>query len=106
MHKLEFDKGGGPNEKVLLSHDGKMKMYLVPDEVADNLKIQMDFGGLINDPTFKIRVTTTSGEIAYIAQDFIDYLMTLFSTQNYWLGKWIYDYEIPKEYKDIPWFNF
>lgn len=25
-------------KKVLLSHDGKMKMYLVPDEVADNLK--------------------------------------------------------------------
>ena len=26
-------------KKVLLSHDGKMKMYLVPGEVADYLKI-------------------------------------------------------------------
>ena len=25
-------------KKVLLSHDGKMKMYLVPDDVADNLQ--------------------------------------------------------------------
>lgn len=25
-------------KNVLLSHDGKMKMYLVPDDVANNLK--------------------------------------------------------------------
>ena len=30
-------------KKVLLSHDGKMKMYLVPDDVADNLKILYGF---------------------------------------------------------------
>ena len=40
-------------KKVLCSHDGKMKMYLVPDDVADNLqKYCMDFGfdWLLNDP--------------------------------------------------------
>ena len=67
-------------KKVLLSHDGKMKMYLVPDEVADNLKDYcMSFAcdWIMNDPNAqKLRVITPSGIIGYIfgAQDFIDYL--------------------------------
>lgn len=102
-------------KKVLLSHDGKMKMYLVPDDVADNLeKYCMDFGfdWIINDPNAqKLRVTTPSGEHGYMfgAQDFIDYLNDfIFPNQKSTLvGEMgFYDYEIPEEYKDIPWFNF
>ncbi len=102
-------------KKVLLSHDGKMKMYLVPDDVADNLKKYcMDFGfdWILNDPNAqKLRVPTPSGELGYMfgAQDFIDYLNDfIFPNQKSTLvGEMdFYDYEIPEEYKDIPWFNF
>ena len=102
-------------KKVLLSHDGKMKMYLVPDEVADNLKeycMHFGFDWLMNDPNAqKLRVITPSGIIGYIfgAQDFIDYLNDfIFPNQKSILvGEMnFYDYEIPEEYKDIPWFNF
>ena len=102
-------------KKVLLSHDGKMKMYLVPDDVADNLrKYCMDFAfdWIMNDPNAqKLRVTTPSGKIGYMfgAQDFIDYLNDLiFPTQkSIPVGEMdFYDYEIPNEYNDIPWFNF
>ena len=102
-------------KKVLLSHDGKMKMYLVPHEVADNLKeycIHFGFDWLVNDPNAqKLRVITPSGIIGYIfgAQDFIDYLNDfIFPNQKSTLvGEMdFYDYEIPEEYKDIPWFNF
>ena len=40
-------------KKVLLSHDGKMKMYLVPDDVADNLQeycMYFGFEWILNDP--------------------------------------------------------
>ena len=97
-------------KKVLLSHDGKMKMYLVPDEVADNLKeycMHFGFDWLMNDPNAqKLRVITPSGIIGYIfgAQDFIDYLNDfIFPNQKSTLvGEMdFYDYEIPEEYKDI-----
>ena len=102
-------------KKVLLSHDGKMKMYLVPDDVADNLyKYCMHFGfeWLMNDPNAKkLQVTMPNGEIGYFfgAQDFIDYLNDyVFPDQKSILVEEMdfYDYEIPGEYKDIPWFNF
>lgn len=102
-------------KKGLLSDDGKMKMYLVPDDVADNLqKYCMDFGfdWLLNDPhAQKFRVTTPSGKIGYMfdAQDFIDYLNDFIfpSQKSMLIGEMdFYDYEISKEYKDIPWFNF
>ena len=102
-------------KKILLSHDDKMKMYLVPDEVAENLKKYcMDFGfdWILNDPNAqKLRVITPSGEIGYMfgAQDFIDYLndhvfpdrkSTMIAQMDF------YDYEIPEEYKEYPNFNF
>ena len=97
-------------KRVLLSHDGKMKMYLVPDVVADNLKeycIHFGFDWLMNDPNAqKLRVTMTNGEIGYFfgAQDFIDYLNDfIFPDQKSTLVGEMHFYE---EYKDIPWFNF
>jgi len=74
----------------------------------------MDFGfdWLMNDPNSqKLRVTTSSGEIGYMfgAQDFIDYLNDfIFPNQKSILVSEMdfYDYEIPEEYRDIPWFNF
>lgn len=102
-------------KKVLLSHDGKMKMYLVPDEVADNLKeycMRFGFDWIMNDPNAqKLHIITPSGTIGYMfgAQDFIDYLNDfIFPNQKSTLvGEMdFYDYEIPEEYKGIPWFNF
>ena len=102
-------------KKVLLSHDGKMKMYLVPDDVADNLKKYcMDFSWdwILNDPNAqKLRVSMPNGEIGYIfgAQDFIDYLNDFIfpNKKSTLVGEMdFYDYEIPEEYNDIPWFNF
>ena len=115
LDKLDLTKECDCMKKVLLSHDGKMKMYLVPDDVADNLKKYcMDFGfdWILNDPNAqKLRVTTPSGEIGYMfgAQDFIDYLNDfIFPDQKSELIAEMdfYDYEIPEEYNDIPWFNF
>lgn len=102
-------------KKILLSHDGKMKLYLVPDIVADNLKqycMDFAFNWLLNDANAqKLRVTTPNGEIGYMfgAQDFIDYLNDfIFTNQKSTLicETDFYDYEIPEEYNDIPWFNF
>ena len=52
-----------------------------------------------------------AGEVGYMfgAQDFIDYLNDfIFPSQKATLivEMDFYDYEIPEEYKDIPWFNF
>ena len=72
----------------------------------------LSFDWLMNDPNAqKLRVITPSGIIGYIfgAQDFIDYLNDfIFPNQKSTLvGEMdFYDYEIPDEYKDIPWFNF
>ena len=102
-------------KKVLLSHDGKMKMYLVPNDVADNLKKFCMFfccEWIWNDPNgAKLLVTMKDGNkgAMYGAQDFIDYLNDyVFPDQKSTLvGEMdFYDYEIPEEYKDIPWFNF
>ena len=56
-------------KKVLLSHDGKMKMYLVPDEVADNLKeycMHFGFDWLMNDPGGLRSYTTHFSSYPYI----------------------------------------
>lgn len=53
---MNGDGGKRYMKKVLLSHDGKMKMYLVPNDVADNLnKYCMHFGfeWLMKDPNAK-----------------------------------------------------
>ena len=102
-------------KKVLLSHDNKMKMYLVPDEVADNLKKycwDFSWDWLLNSPDAKKhQVAMPNGEIRYFfgAQEFIDYLNDyIFPEQkSTFIGEMdFYDDGIPEEYKDIPWFNF
>ena len=102
-------------KKILLSSDDKMKIYLVPDAVAKNLKeycIHFSFDWILNDPNAaKYQVTTPSGEkgVMFTAQDFIDYLNTyVFPTQKstFVAQMDFYHYEIPEEYKDDPSFNF
>ncbi|MDO5141528.1 MAG: hypothetical protein Q4D31_00740 [Eubacteriales bacterium] len=102
-------------KKVLLSHDYEMIMYLVPDDVADNLeKYCMYFCGewIWNNPNGeKLLVTMEDGEkcAMYGAQDFIDYLNDYVFPEQKSMPVAEMDfcsYEIPKEHKDIPWFNF
>lgn len=102
-------------KKILLSHDSKMKMYLVPDDAANHLRqycMYFGFEWLMNDPNAKkLTYTFPGGEVGYIfgAQDFIDYLNEfVFPNEKSIFLKQMdfYDYEIPEEYKDLPYFNF
>lgn len=102
-------------KKILLSSDDKMKMYLVPDDVADNLQeycMYFGFDWILNDPRAeKYHVITPSGTkgVMFTESDFIDYLnayvfpnekSTLVAPMDF------YDYEIPEKYKEYPSFNF
>lgn len=102
-------------KKILLSHDDKMKVYLVPDDVANNLEeycMHFGFEWLLNDPdAIKYQFITKSGEKGFCfgTQDFIDYLndyvfpnqkSTLVATMDF------YDDQIPEEYREYPSFNF
>ena len=101
-------------KEVILSHDDKVSIYLVPNEVADHLqeycwefaanwiwknpngrKLQKEIGG--------IQVAV------YGASDFIDYLnQWVFPKQQSKLVEQLdyYDYELPETYRDYPQYNF
>lgn len=104
-----------PLKEAILSHDSEAKIYIVPDEVADNLeKYCWDFtanwvwhGPENANFLHKMR----NGQIGAIfgAPDFIDYLNKwAFPEQHSYLVKGLgcYDYEIPEEYKCYPKYNF
>ena len=101
-------------KEVLLSHDSEVQMYLVPDEVAEQLREYcIAFTDWIwNNPNgAKLLVDLENGEkgAMYGADDFIDYLNEwLFPTQKSRLVQ-VFDfnfYEIPKAYQMYPQFNF
>ena len=88
-------------KKVLLSHDDKVLMYSVPDEVADHLdEYCLDFASnwIWKNP-----------EGAKLLKN-IDGLMVewLFPEQRSMLIEQLdfYDYELPEEYDVYPQFNF
>ena len=91
-------------KEVILSHDSEAIIYIVPDEVADNLdKYCWDFAA--------DWVWHGNGQLGAVfgAPDFIDYLNRwAFPEQNSKLIKRLgcYGYEIPEEYKDYPKYNF
>ena len=102
-------------KNILLSSDSKMKMYLVPDDAADNLeKYCMHFFNewIWNDPDGEIYLFETDDGnkcAIYEAQDFIDYLNNyIFPDQKSTFVSEVdfYEYEISEEYKNIPRFNF
>lgn len=101
-------------KEVILSHDSEATIYLVPDEVADNLdKYCLEFAAdwLWKSPHAKKYHEFSNGIefVRYGAPDFIDYLnQWVFPEQPSVLvrGLGCYNYEIPEEYQDYPKYNF
>lgn len=101
-------------KEVILSADNNAKIYLVPDEVADNLEEYcLDFcaNWIWKNPNgAKLLQVFNGHKVAVFDEaDFIDYLnewifpkkqSTLIKELNY------YDYELLEEYKGYPQFNF
>ena len=102
-------------KEVILSHDSEAVIYLVPDEVADNLeKYCWDFAanwvwhGPEKEKFLRPFEEGIMGAV-FGAPDFIDYLTRHAfpdepSSRVKGLG--CYDYEIPVEYAHLPRYNF
>lgn len=98
-------------KQVLLSADGLLSVYSVPDIVADNLV------GYCNEFDEWLRTNPHAKEyrtdigVCYTEQDFIKYLNTwIFPDSPSQLievldGVWV-DSDVPDEYKKCEWFNF
>jgi len=104
-----------PLKEVILSHDSEAKIYIVPDEVADNLdQYCWDFAAnwVWNGPeNRRFLIDCGDGRLGALfgAPDFIEYLNRwVFPEQQSRLirGLGCYNYEIPEEYKDYPMYNF
>ena len=101
-------------KQVLLSHDGPVQVYLVPDEVADHLEQYcMEFSGewIWYDTNGAKLLKEMDGitVACYGAPDFIHYLNEWrFPRQPSKLVAQLdcYGDEIPQEYKDYPQYNF
>lgn len=101
-------------KEILLSHDDKVKMYSVPNEVASHLEeycLEFCCNWIWKNPNGKKLLQNIKGITCavYGAQDFIDYLNEwVFPNRHSEFIKELeyYDYELPIEYKDYPQFNF
>ncbi len=102
-------------KNVLLSADGEISVYSVPDKVADNLdKYCTEFccNWLYKSPdAAKYRVKSgNSVYVCYTECDFIDYLNEYVCTEKSALVEkldGIYDpREVPEKYARLPYFNF
>lgn len=101
-------------KEILISHDDKVLMYSVPDEVADNLdEYCWEFAAnwIWKDPNgAKLLKEIKGTKVAvYGAPDFIDYLNEwVFPKQKSEFIKQLdyYDYELPAEYEKYPRYNF
>ena len=99
-------------KKVILSADGDSIVYLVPDDVADNLEeycLEFCSNWLRYSPDAeKYR---KDGILCYTERDFIDYLNayvfpdceSMMVENLSWTNK---GDNLPKRYKDYPYFNF
>jgi len=104
-------------KKIILSADSDSMIYLVPDEVADNLdEYCMEFceKWLPTSPDAeKYRVIGEEGEtvLCYSEETFIAYLnefvfpecKSVFVKNIGWTN---FGENTPGKYKDLPWFNF
>lgn len=101
-------------KNVILSHDDKVRLYSVPDEVADNLdKYCWEFAAnwIWKNPNGAKLLQEIRGQkvAIYGSTDFIDYLNEwIFPQQKSVLIEKLnyYDYELPEKYKDYPQYNF
>ena len=100
-------------KNVLLSADGDVFIYSVPDKVADNLKhycLKFQKWWTTNPEAKKYYVKKYGEFCTYFPDDFVEYMHWAFPNEPFVLvgiidssisyGEW------PKEYKKMTWFNF
>lgn len=96
-------------KKIILSNDGDSLMYSVPDIVAENLgKYCLKFSNWLY--TNKSKKYWINGAMCFGTDDFIAYLNDLFPNEQ---SKFLLNIgwtnmgeNIPKKYKNLPYFNF
>ena len=101
-------------KEILLSHDDKVMMYSVPDEVAEHLEKyceEFSVNWIWKNPNGAKLLENIQGMTVacYGSSDFINYLNEwVFPKQPSRLVKQLdyYPYELPEEYKDYPKYNF
>ena len=99
-------------KEVILSADGDSIVYLVPDEVANDLrKYCIEFANVWLRTSKKAKCFRVKGGYCYNEADFIDYLnVEIFPNQKSVfvrnLGWTNLGDNLPTEYKDYPYFNF
>lgn len=96
--------------EILLSADGDINLYLVPDEAAENLqKYCLEFCKWMNtSPDAKqFYFKTGKKSYAYYPEEaFIGYLNKyVFDEQSRYI-KTFKRSDLPKKYDDLPYFNF
>ena len=99
-------------KEVILSADGDSIVYLVPDEVADNLrKYCIHFCDVWMKSSPYAKKYKINGGYCYNEADFIEYLnIYVFPDQKSSfvknLGWTDLEQKLPKEYQKYPYFNF
>lgn len=103
-------------KNILLSADGEISVYSVPDEIADNLRehcIRFCDEWLRKSPEAKrycMRMPNGKMCLCYDESDFIDYLNNFVCDTPSILVEKLEDVyeleEVPRKYKDLPYFNF
>ena len=100
-------------KEVILSADGDLTVYSVPDAVAEHLeKYCLDFCRRLQNTSLGEKYKNKDGVYCYTEADFIEYLnRTVFPREKsvpvknlgspVWRGE-----ELPEEYRGLPWFNF
>ena len=97
---------------VLLSADSDTSVYLVPDEVANNLKKYcIDFCNKWLYQSSYAKKYHIGGSVCYNEKDFIEYVNTwIFPNEPSVLIEtigWINSKaDIPEKYRECKWFNF
>lgn len=102
-------------KKVLLSADDEIRVFSVPDEVAENLEtycLEFRCHWLYESPDaekYRTRVGDTVG-VRYSEKDFIDYLNQYICEEPSELLATLPDVfdeaDVPEEYAGLPYFNF
>ena len=102
-------------EQVLLSADGEISVYCVPDAVADDLEtycLEFSCHWLHESPdAARYRVKRGSAVVVcYTEKDFIEYLNRYICTDPSSLVTTLHNVyckeELPEKYRGLPYFNF
>ena len=100
-------------KEVILSADGDLTVYSVPEAVAEHLeKYCLDFCYRLQNTSLGEKYKNKDGVYCYTEADFIEYLnQHVFPREksvpvkNLGPSVW-WGVELPDEYRGLPWFNF